>query len=73
MVGENWLDENKLADLDCANDIVVFDETWSGMQQLTNIIEDYASKVWLCLHKLWEISVFEVEEINTIHVGGGYI
>jgi len=31
----DWLDGNKLADLDFADDIVFFDETWSGMQQLT--------------------------------------
>jgi len=33
--GLDWLDENKLAVLDLADDVVLFDETWSGMQQLT--------------------------------------
>jgi len=28
------IDENKLADLDFADDIVLFHETWSEMQQL---------------------------------------
>jgi len=29
--GLDWIDENKSIDLDFADDIVLFDETWSGM------------------------------------------
>jgi len=43
----DWLDGNELVDLDFADDIVLFDETWSGMQQLTTKLEDVASKVGL--------------------------
>jgi len=34
--GLDWLDENKLADLDL--DFALFEETWSGMQQLAKTV-----------------------------------
>jgi len=72
--GLDWLyiGENKLADLDFTDDIVLFDATWKGMQQQTNKIKDVASKVDLHIHagktKLMQIGIFEGQEVNTIQI-----
>ena len=70
--GLEWLKGHKLADLDFADDIALFEETWRGMQQLTSKIEEVASKVGLYMNtgktKLMKIGTFE--EPGNIHVGG---
>jgi len=73
--GLDWLDDNKLADLDFADDILLYDETWSGMQQLIKKIEDVASIVGIHINagktKLMLIIVFDDKEVNTIQAEGG--
>ena len=73
--GIHWLEGHRLADLDFADDIALFDETWRGMQQLTNKIEEVACKVGLYMNtgktKLTKVGTFE--ETGTMQVGGGSI
>jgi hypothetical protein len=73
--GLKWVDEKKLSDLDFADDIALLDETWKGMQSLTDMIQEVAGKVGLHMNtsktKLMKIGNFE--EDGCIQVGGGPI
>ena len=52
--GLEWKDEKRLADLDFADDIVLLDNSWSGMVELTKRVETEAGYAGLVLVRIAE-------------------
>ena len=48
--GLKWVEEDRLKDLDFADDIALLDSTWNGMKELTSNVQTEAAKVGLTIN-----------------------
>jgi len=49
-VGIEWIDGKTLSDLDFADDIALFQNSWEGMQTMTSALEEEAKKFGLGIY-----------------------
>ena len=67
-----WEREQRLADLDFADDIALLESSWAGMSELTNRVEKEAATIGLRINaektKLMAIGEFDVT--NGVRAGG---
>jgi len=48
--GIEWIDWEKLSDLDFADDIALLENSWEGMQTMTSALEEEAKKFGLVIN-----------------------